>query len=312
MRIIRSIRTAPASASGCVLTIGNFDGLHRGHQAVIERARERAAELGLPAALMTFDPTPRAFFLPHDPPPRLSSLREKMEDAACFGIDVFVRARFDRAFAKLSPEAFLDDLIERRLGARAILVGRDFRFGHRRAGGIHTLERFADRRGVELLPVPDVYVDGDRVSSTRVRECLNEGDVPGAARLLGRAYRVTGRVIGGERLGRTLGFPTANLRLERPAALRYGVYAVRVRLADGSEHAGAASFGVRPTVNGRDELLETYLLDFSGDLYGRRIDVFFDHFVRAEAHYDSLEALTRQMHTDVAEVRRLLANTSSR
>ncbi|MGB7754932.1 MAG: bifunctional riboflavin kinase/FAD synthetase [Salinisphaera sp.] len=311
MRIIRSIRTAPAQPQGCVLTIGNFDGLHRGHQAVIERVRERAAALGLPAAMMTFDPAPRAFFTPDDPPPRLSSLREKMEDAAALGIDVFVRARFDRAFAQLSPEAFLEDLIERRLGARAILVGRDFRFGHRRAGDAHTLERFAEARGVELLPVPDVCVHGERVSSTRVRERLGAGDVVGASRLLGRAYRVTGRVVRGEQLGRTLGFPTANLRLRRPAALRYGVYAVRVRLADGCLHAGAASFGVRPTVNGRDELLEIYLLDFSGDLYGQRIDVFFEHFVRAEEHYDSLDALTRQMHADVAEVGRLLNNTSS-
>lgn len=312
MRVIRSIRTAPAQPEGCVLTIGNFDGLHRGHQAVIERVRERGAALGLPAALMTFDPTPRAFFAPDDPPPRLSSLREKMEDAARLGIDVFVRARFDRAFAQLSPEAFLDDLIERRLGARAILVGRDFRFGHRRAGDIHTLERFAGKRDIELLPVPDVCIDGARVSSTRVRECLKAGDVQAASRLLGRAYRVTARVVGGERLGRTLGFPTANLRLHRPAALRYGVYAVHVRLTDGRIHTGAASFGVRPTVNGREELLEVYLLDFSDDLYGQRIDVFFEHFVRAEAHYDSLDALSRQMHADVAEVRRLMDNTSSR
>ncbi|AWN17013.1 bifunctional riboflavin kinase/FAD synthetase [Salinisphaera sp. LB1] len=311
MRIIRSVRAAPAQPQGCVLTIGNFDGLHRGHQAVIERVHERGATLGLPAALMTFDPTPRAFFMPDDPPPQLSSLREKMEDAAALGIDLFVRARFDRSFAQLSPESFLDDLIQRRLGARAILVGRDFRFGHRRAGDIHTLERFAEARGVELLPVPDVCVDGERVSSTRVRECLGVGDVVAASRLLGRAYRITGRVVHGEQLGRTLGFPTANLRLKRPAALRYGVYAVRVRRVDGRMHAGAASFGVRPTVNGRDELLEIYLLDFSGDLYSQRIDVFFEHFVRAEEHYDSLDALTRQMHADVAEVRRLLDNTSS-
>lgn len=312
MRVIRSIRTAPAQPEGCVLTIGNFDGLHRGHQAVIERVRERGAALGLSAALMTFEPTPRAFFVPDDPPPRLSSLREKMEDAAHLGIDLFVRARFDRAFAQLSPGTFLKDLIERRVGARAILVGRDFRFGHRRAGDIHTLEHFAAKRGIELLPVPDVCVDGERVSSTRVRECLEAGDVSAAARLLGRAYRVTARVVRGERLGRTLGYPTANLRLDRSAAPRYGVYAVRVRLAGGRICAGAASFGVRPTVNGREELLEIYLLDFSGDLYGQRIDVFFEHFVRAEEHYDSLDALTRQMHADVAEVRRLLDNTSSR
>lgn len=311
MRVIRSIHAASGLSKGCVLTIGNFDGLHRGHQAVIARVRERAAALGLPAALMTFDPTPRAFFAPDRPPPQLSSLREKMEDARALGIEVFVRAHFDRAFAALSPQEFLNDLIDRWLQTRAILVGRDFRFGHRRAGDINTLEHFAAERDIELLPVPDVCSDGERVSSTRVREALLQGHPDSAAAMLGRSYRVTGRVARGEQLGRTLGFPTANLRLTRPAALCYGVYAVWVRLANGSEYAGAASFGVRPTVNGRDELLEIFVLDFSDDLYGQRIDVFFAHFVRAEAHFDSLDVLTRQMHEDVAEVRRLLHKTSS-
>lgn len=311
MQVIRSIRRASPLAGGCVLTIGNFDGLHLGHQAVIERVRERGRTLGVPAALMTFDPAPRAFFVPDDPPPRLSSLHEKMDDAERLGIDIFVRARFDRDFASLSPQAFLDDLIDRRLGARAILVGHDFRFGHKRAGDVATLEAFAAERDIELLPVPDVCVDGARVSSTRVRDALQSGEVDTAARLLGRPYRVNERVVGGEQLGRTLGFPTANLRLRRPAALRYGVYAVAVRLSDGREYAGAASFGVRPAVNGREELLEIFLLDFAGDLYGQRIDVSFRYFVRPEEDYDSLDALTQQMHQDVAEVRRLLIKPSS-
>jgi riboflavin kinase/FMN adenylyltransferase len=311
MRVYRSVHKDFRLGRGSVVTIGNFDGLHRGHQAVIARVRQRAATLALPAVLMTFDPTPRAFFAPDNPPPQLSSLREKMEDARALGIDVFIRARFDQAFAALSPQAFLDDLIDRQLRARAILVGRDFRFGHRRAGNIETLERFAAERNIELLPVPDVCIDGSRVSSTRIREALLQGCPETAGQLLGHSYRVTGRVVQGERLGRTLGFPTANLRLSRPAALRYGVYAVRVRLTDGSEYGGAASFGVRPTVAGDEELLEVFLLDFAGDLYGRRITLFFDHFVRPEVRYDSLEALTRQMHEDVAAVRRLLTQSSS-
>lgn len=306
MQIIRSIRRARPLCGGCVLTIGNFDGLHRGHQAVIARLCERAAALGRPAALMTFDPTPRALFDPANPPPQLSSLREKAVDARRFGIEIFVRARFDRRFAAISAEAFLDELIDRRLRARVILVGRDFRFGHRRAGDMDTLARFAAARGIELLPVPDVCVDGDRVSSTRVRRALAAGELGRAERLLGRPYWVSGRVVRGEQLGRTLGFPTANLRLRRPAALRYGVYAVRVRLSDGAHVAGAASFGVRPTVNGRDELLEIYLLDFSRNLYGRRLDVCFVRFLRPEVHYETLAALTEQMHRDVAEVRHLL------
>lgn len=306
MRIIRSIRTASTQPRGCVLTIGNFDGLHLGHQAIMERVCERARALGLPAALMTFEPTPQAFFKPDAPPPRLSSLREKMEDACHFGIDLFVLARFNRPFASLSPEVFLQDLIKQRLHAQAILVGRDFRFGHKRSGDIHTLAQFAQDHDIELLSVPDVCVAGQRVSSTLVRRQLAQGDVIAANKLLGRRYRITERVISGDQLGRTLGFPTANLKLHRPSCLRHGAYAVYVRLPDGSWHPGAANFGVRPAVNGRDELLEVFLLDFAGDLYGQRIEVFLEHFIRDEADFSSLDELTQQIHADVSEVRRLL------
>jgi riboflavin kinase/FMN adenylyltransferase len=303
MRVIRSIRRFDRLEGGCALTIGNFDGLHRGHQAVIARLRERAMALAVPAAMMCFEPMPRAFFDPMHAPARLSSLREKIEDARAFGIDLFVCARFNRNFAAISPAQFLEDLVAARLGARAILVGEDFRFGQGRAGDIATLRRFAAARGVEVVPLPKVCLDGAPVSSTRVRAALTAGDPVCARRLLGRAYRVSARVSVGERLGRTLGFPTVNLRLRRKPALRYGVYAVRVKLPDGHWRDGAASFGVRPTVAGREALLEVYLLDFSGDLYGRRIDVSFVAFIRDEIRFDSLAALTERMHRDVADVR---------
>jgi len=303
MQVVRSIRRFSGLAGGCALTIGNFDGLHLGHQAIIETLGERARALGVPTALMTFEPMPRALFTPDDPPLRLSSLREKMEDARALGVDYFVRARFDRAFAALSPDEFLNDLIVQRLNARAILVGEDFRFGHRRSGDINTLRQFSADRGIEIIPLPDVRLDDQRVSSTRVRDALTDGDPAAAARLLGRPYRVSATVVRGQQLGRTLGFPTANLRLHRPAALRYGVYAVWVRLPDGSYKAGAASFGVRPTVDGKEPLLEVFLLDFDGDLYGQRLDVFFAGFVRDEEHYESLDVLITQMHIDVADVR---------
>lgn len=296
----------PALAGGCALTIGNFDGLHRGHQAIITQLREHAAELNLPSALMSFEPMPREFFDPDNAPARLSSRREKMRDAQAQGIDLFVWARFDRAFARLSPEAFMEGLLVDRLNVRYLLVGEDFRFGKARAGDIDTLREFAAARDIEVAPLPDVRIDGKRVSSTGVRELLAEGRPQEAAELLGGSYRVSGRVVAGERLGRTLGFPTANIRLGRRPAPRYGVYAVWAYLADGRRRAGAASFGVRPTVNGREPLLEVYLLDFEGDLYGQRIDVSFEAFIRAEERYDSLDALTAQMHRDVAEVRRQL------
>ncbi|MES1925401.1 riboflavin biosynthesis protein RibF [Salinisphaera sp. T31B1] len=293
-------------AGGCALTIGNFDGLHRGHRAIVAQLKSRAGAMDVPCAMMSFEPMPREFFDAQGAPARLSSLREKMQSARDLGIDLFVCARFDSAFAALSPERFLEELIGRRLGARYILVGEDFRFGKARAGDLDTLARFAADRDIEIAPLPEVCVDGARVSSTRVRQALAEGAVRRAARLLGHDYWVSGRVVKGEQLGRTLGFPTANLRLARRPAPRYGVYAVRVDLGQGRQYGGAASFGVRPTVNGREPLLEVFLLDFDGDLYGRRIDVSFVEFIRGEERFESLDSLTRQMHRDVEQVRRCL------
>lgn len=306
MRIVRSVRQMTPLARGCALTIGNFDGLHLGHRAIVSQLIARAAALDVPAAMMSFEPMPREFFDPSGAPARLSSLREKMLAARALGIDLFICARFNAVFAALSPEVFLEDLIGRRLSARYILVGEDFRFGKARAGGLATLEAFAASRDIEIAPLPEICLDGQRVSSTRVREALARGEIEQASRLLGHAYRINGRVVRGEQLGRTLGFPTANIRLDRKPAPRYGVYAVEVERADGSRYSGAASFGVRPTVNGREALLEVYLLDFDGDLYGERIDVSFKRYIREEERFDSLTILTEQMHEDVRTVRRYL------
>ena len=311
MQIVRCVRRMPALERGCALTIGNFDGLHLGHQAIVRQLLERARRLDLPSVMMSFEPMPREFFAPDSAPARLSSPREKMRMAQALGVDIFAWARFDAAFASLSPHAFLEDLIAARLNAHYVLVGEDFRFGQKRAGDIETLRAFAHDRDIEIAPLPDVQVDGARVSSTRVRDALAAGEVAQATRLLGHAYWVSGRVVAGKRLGRTLGFPTANIRLARKPAPRYGVYAVWVYMADGVRRAGAASFGVRPTVNGREPLLEVFVLDFEGDLYGQRIDVSFEAFIRAEERYDSLDALTAQMHRDVASVRAHLQEPGS-
>ncbi len=307
MHLVRGLHTLAPMMDGCALTIGNFDGLHRGHQAVIAQLNTRAAELGVPSAMMTFEPMPSEFFCPADAPARLSSLREKIEDARAFGVDVFVRVAFDRAFASMSADAFLQTLLADKLRVRHVLVGEDFRFARAREGDVAQLRAFARAQGFEVAPMPTVEVDGQRVSSTRVRAALAAGDVDTARVLLGRAYRISGRVAGGERLGRTLGFPTANIRMMRRPAPCYGVYAVRVTLPDGRVCRGAASLGVRPTVDGRDCLLEVYLLDFDGDLYGQRIDVCFEAFIRPETRFDSLGAMTRQIQADVADVRSLLA-----
>ena len=311
MRVIRSVQRCARLPGGCVLTIGNFDGLHLGHQAIIARLRDRARALQLPSVVMTFEPMPRAFFDPDGAPARLSSLREKLEDARALGVDIVACARFDAEFAAMSADRFITDLLERRLDARHILVGEDFRFGRGRTGDVALLRAHAAQRGVDIAPLPEICVDGARVSSTRVRRALADGRPDQAARLLGHSYRVSGRVVTGERLGRTLGFPTLNIRLARRPAPRYGVYAVEVGLADGTRRSGAASFGVRPTVNGREPLLEVYLLDFEGDLYGQRVDVSFESFIREEVRFDSLEALTDQMHRDVDRVRACLQERRS-
>lgn len=288
---------------GCALTIGNFDGLHRGHQAMIERLKAQAAAQAVPSVLMTFEPMPLELFCPDTAPARLASLREKIEDTRTFGVDAFVRVRFDRAFAALGAQAFMQDLLVGRLGVRHVIVGEDFHFACDQEGDVDRLAAFGAKHDFAVEPMPAVTLDGERISSTRVRTALAAGDVALARRLLGRDYRISGRVVHGRQLGRTLGFPTVNLRMRRRVAPRYGVYAVRVQLADGRELYGAASLGVRPTVAGRDCLLEVHLLDFTGDLYGQRINVLFESFIRPEVRFDGLAALTKQMRGDVAAIR---------
>lgn len=305
MQLIRNLEQLPSLPAGCALTIGNFDGLHRGHQAMIERLRARARALNAPSALVTFEPMPLELFCPHKAPARLSTLREKVQDARALGLDLFVRVAFDRSFAAQSAGTFMQGLLVERLKARYVIVGEDFHFARDQEGDVSQLHAFGAAHDMEVVAMPAVQVAGGRVSSTRVREALAAGDTALARQLLGRSYHISGRVAHGQQLGRTLGFPTVNLRMRRRVAPCYGVYAVRVRLPDGSEKPGAASLGVRPTVAGRDCLLEVYLLDFSGDLYGQRIDVSFEAFIRPEVHFDSLDALTQQMNADVADVRAL-------
>lgn len=303
MRLVRNQCHLPELPDGCVLTIGNFDGLHIGHQAMLERLNKHAAALGLPSALMTFEPMPRELFTPENAPARLSSLREKIEDARDFGVELFVRLAFSRELATQSALTFMQDLLLERLNARYVLVGEDFHFARNQEGDVSTLKAFGVEHRIEVEAMPAVEIAGERVSSTRVRVALASGDVTLARQLLGRSYRICGRVARGQQLGRTLGFPTVNIRIHRRVALCYGVYAVRVRLPDGTGYYGAASLGVRPAVGGQDCLLEVYLLDFDSNLYNQRIDVFFEAFIRPEADFDSLESLTHQMHEDVAKVR---------
>lgn len=307
MRIFRDL---PAAADTPIaLTIGNFDGVHRGHQAMLARLTEAADDLGLPAAVMTFDPHPREFFAPASAPPRLSSLRAKLEAFAAHDIARIYVARFGAAMAGLAPEQFIEHVLVERLGVRWLLVGEDFRFGKARAGTLATLRAAARTFSVEAMRT--VAVAGERASSTAVRAALADGDMEHASALLGRPYRIAGRVAHGAKLGRSLGFPTANLPLRHAPPLS-GIFAVRVHGLGGAPRLGAASLGVRPTVDAEaTPLLEVYIFDFHEAIYGRRIAVDFMHKLRDEVRYPDLDALRQQIGRDVERARAFFAGERS-
>ena len=299
MQVFRGL--PPAADVPIALTIGNFDGVHRGHQAMLSRLVEAAEDLALPSAVLTFDPPPREFFAQSTAPPRLSSLRDKMEQFAARGVARTYVARFDGRLASLEPEAFIAAVLVRRLGARWLLVGEDFRFGKGRAGDLATLRRAATTFSVEAMRT--VAIDGERASSTAVRTALAEGDIPHARALLGRSFAISGRVAHGAKLGRRMGFPTANIPLARKPPVA-GIFAVRVHGLGAAPRTGVASVGVRPTVSASGvPMLEVFIFDFDAMIYGRRVGIEFMHKLRDEERYPDLDALARQIETDVAQAR---------
>jgi riboflavin kinase / FMN adenylyltransferase len=308
MHLFRGLRNSKADGRGVAVAIGNFDGVHLGHQALVRAARARALASGARLAVLTFEPHPREYFDAAAAPPRLMRLGEKCAALDALGVERLMVMRFDSHLQHLSPEAFIDDVLCQGLGARHVVVGEGFRFGCRRAGTIDTLAAAGARSGFEVVVVPSVTADDVRVSSTRVRAALGAGDLAAAARLLGRPYAMSGRVIYGQQLGRRLGYPTANLRLHRRAVPLGGVFAVLVRGIDGRPAAEAvASLGTRPTVGGGETLLEVHVFDFDGNLYGRRLWVDFVAKLRDEEKFPSLDALVAQMHADSTRAREILA-----
>jgi len=297
------------------VTIGNFDGVHLGHRTMLERVKRKAAELGVPSCVLTFEPHPRELFTPHGAPARLTRLAAKLEVLRDAGVDRVHVARFDRKFSAQPPERFIEDVLVRGLGCAWLLVGRDFRFGAKRAGDFALLEEAALREGFLLEAMPEVTHHGERISSSGVREALMYGDLEGAAALLGRPYSIAGRVAHGDKLGRELGFATANIRLPQKPPLA-GIFVVEV-LGVNEVHApgsaarpwpGVASIGVRPTVKeDAVPLLEAHLFDFDANLYGRRIEVKFLHKLRDEAKYPDLEALKDAIARDAADARDFFA-----
>jgi riboflavin kinase/FMN adenylyltransferase len=299
LRVKRDLTSAPDGP--VALTIGNFDGVHRGHQAMLARLIEAAEDLRLPPAVLTFDPHPREFFSPSSAPPRLSTLRSKLALFRAYGVATTFVARFDARLASRTADEFVTQILERQLHVRWLLVGEDFRFGRGRMGDLAFLRSAAREFSVEAMGT--VAVDGQRASSTAVRNALAAGDLALAAALLGRNYTLTGHVAHGKKLGRSLGFPTMNLPLRHPPALT-GIFAVRVHGLGGTPRAGVASVGVRPTIRARGEpIAEVFVFDFDQATYGRRITVEFLHKLRDEARFPDLDALKQQMIRDVADAR---------
>lgn len=305
-RLFRDVQGGPLCPQGSVVCIGAFDGLHLGHRALVRQAAGRAQALGVPAVALSFEPLPREFFAPHAPPPRLTLPRAKFEGLCGLGADLVGLLRFDAALARMSAEDFVREVLVGRLRAREVWVGPGFRFGHARAGDLATLQALGAELGFMAHAIAPVALDGERVSSTRVRAALQAGDFTLATRLLGRPYAIGGHVVRGAQLGRTLGYPTVNLRFGRKSPALSGIYAVRVHGVARDAWPAVASFGTRPTVDGREPLLEAHLFDFDGDLYGRRLEVEFVARLRDEEKFPDLPTLVAQMHHDAAAARRLL------
>jgi len=311
MRVVRHLARLPAKLPGTVLTLGNFDGVHLGHQAIIRTAVERARATGGQAVALTFEPHPLAVLAPERAPALIQPLHDRLALVRDLGTDVAVLQRFTRRFAAMEPEAFVRDFLLAHVDLRHVVVGDNVSFGRNRAGTDATLRTLGASLGFGVEVVGPVTLsgapDGERVSSTRLRELLQQGDMPGARRLLGRPFTLRGRVVTGERRGRTLGFPTANLHLRPHLVLPPdGVYAARVA-AGGRMHAGVLNIGLRPTFNGRRRTIEVHLLDFAADLYGQWLVVQIVERLRGETTFAGPEALRQAIAADIARARSVLA-----
>lgn len=314
MRLIRGLtnlkrfsrQVGSPLAEGCVATIGSFDGVHLGHQTIIDQVKNKAAALNVPSVVMVFEPLPREFFQGLEAPPRLMGFRQKLETLLAAGIDIVLCLKFDETFRSYSAMGFIEDVLIEGLAVRHLVVGDDFRFGCDRAGDFALLEEVGRNEGFSVENTRTVTVAGERVSSTRIRNLMREGQLEQAESLLGTAYHIQGKVVYGRQLGRSIGAPTANILLRQMPALR-GVYVVSVTLENGTTHDGIANIGLRPTVDGKQPALEVHLFDFTGTLYGQHICVTFRHGLRDEEKFDSIDALKAQIARDFDAARAWLA-----
>jgi riboflavin kinase/FMN adenylyltransferase len=307
MELIRGLYNLRPRHRGCVLTIGAFDGVHRGHQEMIRVLRERAAWHSVPATALAFEPTPREFFAKGRPPARLTRFRERYEAFARYGVERFVCLPFTERVRSLTADEFIERVLVQGLAVREVVIGHDFRFGRNHQGTVATLREFGSRYGFDVTEVAPFEIDGERVSSSLVRQALDAGNMSRAWKFLGRPYRITGKVVHGAKLGRKLGYPTANLRLHRRATPLAGIFAVKVSGAGLQQAPAVASLGTRPAVNGTELLLEAHVFNYSGDLYRQYLHVDFIERLRDELWFPNVDALVQQMDKDAARARQLLA-----
>lgn len=310
MRIIRDYRYLAASDRGASVAIGNFDGVHLGHQAVIDIARKAGEQIGAPLGILTFEPHPRQHFAPGAPPFRLMSSDARAHRLEKLGVERLYELNFNAALSALTPEEFARNVIANGLGLRHVVVGADFCFGQGRAGNAADLQRFGAEMGFGVTIAELIRGQQGEVSSTAIRQALSDGRPRDAAAMLGHWHRIDGKVIGGEQRGRDLGYPTANMSIEGLHPPKFGIYAVEVDILSGPHqgtYQGAASLGVRPMFQGEMPNLETFIFDFSGDLYGADLSVALVEYLRPEETFDSLEAFIAQMDADCARARDILA-----
>lgn len=308
MRLIRGIPPLPVFRSGCVLTIGNFDGVHLGHRAVIEKLAGRGKALGLPVVILIFEPQPLEYFLGGNAPPRLTRLREKVMQFAKLPVDDLVIVRFNKQLADYDAEQFIGEVLVNSLNVNHLVIGDDFRFGKNRQGDFALLKDKGRVHGFTVEDTGSLQVDGQRVSSTLIRNALVIGDLEKAEAMLGYRYSICGRVIHGDKRGRTIGYPTANIRMARKNIPVSGVFAVTMTGIDGAEIEGIANVGVRPTVDGSNKVvLETHLFGFDRDIYGHKVTVHFKQKIRAERRFQTVDELKEQIVEDVAEAKNIFA-----
>lgn len=311
MKIFRGV-PAPSERTACALTIGNFDGVHRGHQALLQEVVAAAQARRITPAVLTFEPHPREFFTPDNAPARVSNLRDKAASLDACGIERLFVLHFNRRLASMSADAFIDDILVRGCATRWLAVGDDFRFGARRTGDVSLLRTRGPAAGFELAQLATVTEGAERISSSAVRAALLAGDLQRAERLLGRPYSITGRVLHGAKLGRTIGFPTLNLRIAHKRPAVHGVFAVRVHGIDDTAWPGVASVGLRPTVEQSGRwLLEVHLFDFAASVYGRMVRVEFVQRLRDEEKYVTLDELTEAIRNDAAQARALFGGVAA-